>query len=66
MLKYFNIIFIRVTKQDIEHGVGYDGDLMKIKIKCRVHWDVFKRVNEACNHHINSKMNVIEMSIIRH
>lgn len=52
MLKYFIIISIRVTKQDIEHGVGYDGDLMKIQIKCRVHWDVFKRVNEACNHHI--------------
>lgn len=52
MLKYFIIIFIRVTKQDIEHGVGYDGDLMKIKIKFRVHWGAFKRVNEACNHHI--------------
>lgn len=64
MLKYF-IIFIRVTKQDIEHGVGYDGDLMKIKIKCRVHWDAFKRVNEACNHHIKYKLSKCQLSAIK-
>lgn len=65
MLKYFNIIFIRVTKQDIEHGVGYDGDLMKIQIKYRVHWDVFERVNEACNYHIKCMLSECQLSAIK-